>query len=398
MLIGLVGKPSAGKSTFFKAATLMNVDIANYPFTTIKPNSGVGFVKIKSAAAEFNKTPNPREGYFKHGWRFVPVQILDVAGLVPGAHEGKGMGNQFLSDLNQADALIHVIDVSGSLNEKGEPVERGSYDPAKDIRFLEYELDMWYLQIFQKVWKRFTNTVNQQKEDVVKAIAKQFSGLRVTEEIVKKAMKKFNLGEKHILKWDGNDLKSITKEFRKATKPILVAANKIDVPGAKENYEKLKKEFPELIIIGCSAESELALKEADKLGLIDYVPGEPDFKITDEAKLNEKQKSGLKFIKKNVLAKYGSTGVQEALNKAVFSLLGYIAVFPAGDKLEDNSGNVLPDCFLLPPKTTAIDFAYYLHTDLGDNFIRAVDVRTKQSMKKDQVLKHRDMIEILHSK
>ena len=398
MFVGLVGKPSAGKSTFFKAATLMNVDTANYPFTTIKPNSGVGFVKIKSAAVEFDKVPNPREGYFKDGWRFVPIQVLDVAGLVPGAHEGKGMGNQFLSDLNQADVLIHVVDVSGSLNEKGEQVDAGSHDPAKDVRFLEHELDMWYYQIFQKIFKKFSNTVNQQKEDIVKAIAKQFSGLRVTEDIVKDALKNLGLDDKQIIKWEDSDLKKLMQYFRIRTKPIIIAANKADVPGAKENFDRIKKEFPNYIIIPCSAESEFALKGADKAQLINYVPGESDFKISDETKINDKQKQGLSFIKEKMLDNFGSTGIQDVLNKAVFELLKYVAIFPAGDKLCDSDGNVLPDCFLLPEGTTALSFAYHLHTDLGDNFVRAVDIRTKQSMKKDQLLKHRDMVEILHSK
>ena len=395
MFIGLVGKPSAGKSTFFKAATLMNVETANYPFTTIRPNSGVSFVRIECVDRDFRKQCNPREGYCREGMRYIPVQLLDVAGLVPGAHEGKGMGNQFLSDLNQADVLIHIVDISGGLNDKGEPVAAGSYDPANDIKFLEYELDMWYYQIFEKVWRRFSYTINQTREDAIKAIAKQFSGLRVTEDIVKAVLKKFELMEKPILTWTDADLKNITKEFRKETKPIIIAANKIDVPGAGENYERVKKQFPEYRIVPCSAESELALKEADKHGLIEYLPGNKDFRVMDESRLSDSQKKALDFIKKNILGKHGSTGVQGVLNTAVFDLLGYIAIYPAGDKLEDSKGNVLPDCFLLPPGTTALGFAYHLHTDLGNNFIRAVDIKTKQSVKKDHPLKHRDGIEIV---
>ena len=398
MFVGLVGKPSAGKSTMFKAITLMNVDIANYPFTTIKPNSGIGFVKIKSAAVEFGKIPNPREGYFKDGWRFSPVQVVDVAGLVPGAHEGKGLGLEFLNDLSQADALIHVVDVSGSLNEKGEPVEKGTYDPSKDVRFLEHELDMWYFQIFQRAWRKFSYSINQTKENVVKAISNQFSGIKVTEEMVKEKLKKLNLLDKLIIKWTEEDLKLLTQELRKETKPIIIAANKVDVPGAKENYDKLKKDFPDYIIVPCSAEAELALKEADKHGIIKYIPGENKFEILQPEKLNEKQTKALEFVKENLLDIYSSTGVQEVMNKAVFNLLRYIALFPAGDKLADANGNVLPDCFLMPPGTTAVDFAFHLHTDLGNNFVRAVDIRTKQSMEKDAPLKHRDIIEILHRK
>ncbi len=179
MLIGIVGKPNVGKSTFFKAATLAEVEIANYPFATIKPNSGVGYVKVKDPARDFNKISNPRNGYVLKEFRFVPVQLIDVAGLVPGAHEGLGMGNQFLDDLRQADVLIHVIDVSGSTNEKGEQVEPLTYDPAEDVKFLEVELDMWYLGILRKGWEKFARTVMQEKSEIHKALAKQLSGLKV---------------------------------------------------------------------------------------------------------------------------------------------------------------------------------------------------------------------------
>ncbi|NTV23733.1 MAG: redox-regulated ATPase YchF [Nanoarchaeota archaeon] len=398
MFVGLVGKPSAGKSTFFKALTLMDVARANYPFTTIKPNSGVGFVKIDCADKELGVQCNPREGYCVNHKRFVPVQVLDVAGLVPGAHEGKGLGLEFLNDLSQADALIHIVDVSGSLNERGEPIEAGTYDPAEDIRFLEHELDMWYYQIFQKVWKKFSTTVNQTKENTVKAIAKQFSGLKVNEDMVKEKMRKLNLLEKVITSWTPEEVKALAIALRKETKPIIIAANKADIPGAYEKYMKLKAEFKDYIIIPCSSECELALKEAAKSGLIDYTPGEPNFKILQEDKLSEKQKKGLDFLQKSVLDKYGSSGVQHVINGAVFELLKYVAIFPGGvNNLTDSHGRVMPDCFLMPPGTTALSFAFHLHTQLGEGFIRAINVKNKLQMKKDEPLHHRDVIEIVHN-
>lgn len=150
MIVGIWGKANVGKSTFFKALTLADVEIANYPFATIKPNHGVGFVKVEDPAQQFGKVSNPRMGFVQGKNRFVPVEMIDVAGLVPGAHEGKGMGAQFLNDLNQAKVLIHVIDASGSTNEKGESVNPGSYDPIEDIKFLDIELDFWYLGILKK--------------------------------------------------------------------------------------------------------------------------------------------------------------------------------------------------------------------------------------------------------
>ena len=397
MIIGVVGKANVGKSTFFKACTLMDIEIANYPFATIKPNSGVGFVKIECADKFFNVQCNPRVGYCVNHQRFVPVDMIDVAGLVPGAHEGKGMGLEFLNDLNQADALIHVIDVSGSTNEKGEPVSPGTRNPADDIKFLEEEFGYWYLQILKKTWEKFARAVTQTQEDVPKALHKQFSGVGSSEEMIKLILKEIGLQDKSLGKWTEDELFSFAKALRKKTKPMIIAANKIDVRGAIENLEKIKKEFPNSIIVPCSAESELALKEAAKHGLVKYVPGENKFDVVKE--LNEQQQKGLDFIKSNVLEKNNGTGVQQVLNSAVFELLKYMPIFPGGvNKLADQHGNVMPDCFLLPEGSTALDFAFKVHTDLGKQFIRAIDAKTKRTVGKDHVLKYGDVVEIISDK
>ena len=323
MLIGIVGKPSCGKSTFFKAQTLANVEIASYPFTTIRPNHGTGYVWVDCVDREFNVKCNPRFGYCIDGKRFVPVELLDVAGLVPGAHEGKGMGNQFLDDLNQADVLIHIIDVAGSTNEKGESVTPLSYDPANDIKFLEHELDMWYLRLIEKGWDKFARAVNQEKPELNKAVAKQLSALRVTEKLMERVIQKLNL-DPDILKWDRSVLFKIASELRRETKPMIIACNKIDIAGADKNFERLKNEFPKNILVSCSAEAELALREAAKHELIKYVPGDKNFEITHPEKLNDKQKNALQFVKTEILEKYGSTGVQNVLDIAVFELLNYM--------------------------------------------------------------------------
>jgi hypothetical protein len=397
MQIGIVGKPNCGKSTFFKALTLADVLIANYPFATIKPNTGFGHVRVDCVDAFFKVQCTPRFGFCINHKRFVPVEVIDVAGLVPGAYEGKGMGNQFLDDLRQADALVHVIDCSGGTNEKGEPIAPGTYDPANDIKFLEVELDMWYLQILKKGWEKFARTVQQEHGDIVKLLARQLSALHVTEELVEDKMKKLGLNAESPTAWTEEQLMQLAAEFRGATKKMIIAANKIDIPVAKQNLERLKREFPNHIIIGCSSESELALKEAAKKGLIKYIPGENNFEITGQ--LSEPQKKALDFIKKNILDVFGSTGVQETINAAVFDLLGYIAVFPGGvNNLKDSEGRTLPDCFLLPENSTALDFAFRIHTDLGNNFIRAVDVKTKRTVGKEHVLKNLDVVEIITSK
>lgn len=399
MIIGIVGKANVGKSTFFKAATLSEVEIANYPFATIKPNHGVGYVRIDCAESAFNVKCDPREGFCIDGQRFIPVNMIDVAGLVPGAHEGKGMGNQFLDDLRQADVLIHVIDVSGSTNAGGEPVDPGSYDPANDVKFLETELDMWYLAILKKPWEKFARAATQTHADTAKAIAKQFSGVKADEDMVKDIIKGLGLEGVVLSKWTEENLKSFARELRKRTKPMIIAANKIDMPNALDNLERIKKEFPDLMITGCSAESELALREATKKELIKYIPGDDKFEILNESGLSDKQKKALDFIRESVLKKHNTTGVQRILNSAVLDLLKYIAIFPGGvNKLEDQDGNVLPDCFLMPPGTTALDFAYRLHTDFGKNFVKAIDVKKRMPVGKEHKLHNGDVIEIMSSK
>lgn len=396
MLIGLVGKPSAGKSTFFKAATLAEVPIASYPFTTIKANRGVGYVKVDCIEKEFNTKCNPNHGFCLEGKRFVPIEIMDVAGLVKGASEGKGLGNQFLDDLRQADSFIHVVDMSGTTDSEGKQAE--DHDPSEDIEFLEIELDKWYYGILTKAWRNFIKRIETESGDTdsgnfSKAIARQFSGLKVDEEDVKSVLRKNDFPIK-VNSWKEDELMKFASDLRRESKPTIIAANKIDLEKGKENLERVKEKFSHLTFIPCSADSELALREAAKVELIKYIPGEDHFEIVGE--LSEKQKNALIKIKENVLDRFGSTGVQNILNYAVFDLLKYISIFPASaNKLGDSKGNILPDCFLLKEGSTALDFAYFLHTDFGNNFIKAIDARTKKPFGKDYLLKHRDALEIM---
>jgi ribosome-binding ATPase len=395
MLIGLVGRPNVGKSTFFKAATLADILIANYPFATIKPNTGMAYVKIEDLAPEFGKVANPREGFVKDGdgvkgkWRFVPFELMDVAGLVEGASEGKGLGNEFLNDLAGADAFIHVVDMSGETDAEGKPCE-GFY-PGEGLEIIEDELDKWYNGILMKVWKTFARTVEMQKQKLSEGVAKQFSGLKVSEDDVKEVILRKKFDGENPSSWSGDEVFRFARELRRHTKPMIIAANKMDRSHSKENLEKMKKEF-DYPMVPCFAEGELALREADKHGFIEYVAGSSSYK--DKGKLSEKQQKALEDIK-TVLDEFGGTGIQEVLNEVVFGILGMIAVFPAGDKLEDSKGNVLPDCYLMKKGSTALDFAYRLHSDIGDGFVKAVHVKTKRAVGKDYEIKHRDGLEIM---
>jgi len=389
MLVGIVGKPNVGKSTFFKAATLMDVLIANYPFATIKPNHAMAYVKIHDLAKEFDKVSNPREGYVKKGWRFVPFELMDVAGLVEGASEGKGLGNEFLNDLSAADAFIHVVDMSGETDGEGKPTT--NYDVSKDIRLIEHELDLWYLGILRKIWGTFARKAEMEHTALAKALAKQFSGLKVTVEDVEQVLRETKLPVEKPSLWNEVQLGLFAQKLRKCTKPMIIAANKVDRPKGRENYEKVKREF-DYAIVPCFSDGELSLRQADKAGLIEYVPGEKDFSILKN--MSEKQREALESIKK-IMHEFGSIGVQEVLNKTVFDVLKYVAIYPAGAKLSDSKGNVLPDCFLMPHGSTALDFAFRLHSDIGRDFVKAIDIRTKKAVGKDYVLKSGDGLEIM---
>ena len=392
MLIGLVGKANTGKSTFFKALTLAEVAIAPYPFTTLAPNEGIGFVKTTCVEKEFKTKCKPKHGYCLQGNRFVPVKVIDVAGLVPGAHKGKGRGNQFLDDLREADILIHILDASGRTDAEGKPTE--GYDVCYDIRFLQEEIDLWFYAIIGKNWKVYVRE-QEKGEKLSKILAEKLSGLHVNEKMIKKAMKKLNLSEL-ASEWNDTQLLEFVRQLRKESKPIVIAANKADLPEAASNIKKLRKEFPDLLIIPCSAETELALREAARDNLISYIPGSDKFEILQEEKLNEQQKKALSFIK-NYLEKHENTGVQQCLNAAVFDFLHYIVVYPVENEkhLTDKDGNILPDAFLLPQQSTALDLAYTVHTDIGNSFIAAIDARTKKRLAKDYQLKDKDIIRIM---
>ncbi len=379
MLVGIVGCPNSGKSTFLKAATLAEVEIANYPFTTVKPNQGIGYLKAECPCKKLGVKCNPQNSKCEDGIRFIPVKLLDVAGLVPGAHEGKGLGNQFLGDLIQAFGLIHVLDASGKTNAEGKPEE--GYDPKKTIGILEYEIDEWIKGIVSKANEKSKKLAETQKIPIEKLLAKQLSGLGITENDIKNAMKK--------AKPEDHEFATV---LRGIAKPIIIAANKIDLPESKSNLDGINKGA-----VPCSAESELALREAEKHGMIKYVPGSKGFEVIGE--LNEKQKGALELIRKNVLEKYGSTGVQDCLNRLVFENLGYIVVYPVASisKLSDNKGNVLPDTHMVRKGTTLKELAAQIHTDIADSFIGGLDTDRKK-IGADHELEDGDVVEILFRK
>ncbi|MCS7144418.1 MAG: redox-regulated ATPase YchF [Archaeoglobaceae archaeon] len=381
--IGIAGKPNTGKSTFFKSATLADAEIANYPFTTIKPNVGIAYVRIKCICEDLGVNC----GKCVDGWRFIPVKLIDVAGLVPDAHKGRGLGNEFLDDLRQSEAIIHVVDASGSTDENGNEIGLGERDPIEDIRFFLNELDMWIFGILKRNWEKIVRKAKAEKKDTVKFLLELLSGLGFDESMVREAFRGFE----DIQKIGEEELKVVAKELRLRRMKMIIAGNKVD-KAPKHLIEKLRKFDTNVVLT--SANYELTLRTAAKAGYIKYLPGDSDFKILKE--LNEKQKKALERIRE-YLAEYKSTGVQDAINKLVFDVLGYIVVYPVEDerKFTDSKGNILPDAFLVKKGTTAREFAYKIHTDIGRTFIYGVDAKRKMRIAEDYELKHNDVIRIV---
>ena len=391
MQIGLLGKTNVGKSTFFSAATETPVQIGNFPFTTIEPNVGVAYVQTTCACKEFEiKHEN---SLCINGTRFVPIKLIDIAGLVPGAHTGKGLGNQFLDDARQAEGLIHVVDISGSTDIQGQPVPIGTHDPIEDVKFVEDEFVQWLKQILEREWHNLTKEIEQKTTKLVDGLAKRFSGLGIRDYQIQQVLQDLGLLTKKPTDWDESDHLDFVKKLRKKTKPILIAANKADLCKDLEIINKIENESS---IIPCSAESELLLKKASKAGLVKYSPGDKTFTLDEKTEISSQQKKALDLVN-SVISKISTTGVQTALNSIVFDMLKFIVVYPVEDesKLCNKDGQVLPDAKLIPIDSTAKDLAQIIHADLAKGFLHAIDVKTKQRIGADHKLKNGDVIKII---
>jgi ribosome-binding ATPase len=391
MQIGLLGKTNVGKSTFFSAATQTTAQIGNYPFTTIEPNVGIAYVKADCACKHFKL--NHSHQLCVNGVRYIPIKLIDVAGLVPGAHEGKGLGNKFLDDARQAQVLIHVVDASGSTDIQGQSVPVGSHNPLEDVKFVEEEFDQWMIQILQREWQKLTRELESKSGKIIHAITQRFSGLGIDEYDIEIVIHHLNLQTKKPQDWSNQDILTFVKELRKKTRPIIIAANKADICHDLKILDEFKKTHN---AIACSAETELLLRKAAKNGLIDYLPGEMTFKIKEGISLNTQQQKALDLAQK-VLSKLGGTGVQQILDAACFDLLKLITVFPVEDetKLCNKNGEVLPDAKLLPIGSTAKDLARAVHEDLAKGFLHAVDAKTKQRVGAEHQLKNGDVLKIV---
>lgn len=391
--IGLIGKTNTGKTTFFNSSTLSSDEISTYPFTTKKPSISIGHAITLCVHPEFNVQDNPNNSKCNDGWRYIPIELIDLPGLIKDAWKGKGLGNQFLSIASQSDALIHIVDASGSIDSTGKITEIGNGDPVADFADIEEELNMWYQKILEGNRDKLQKILKI-NNDSITALTELYQGIGVKKFHVKDALKATNLEDKDIENFNMQDSKKFSAYLRKISKPTLIVANKIDVPNADKNFHRLRERYNDMIIVPASADSELTLRRAEQKGLIKYSPGSEQFEILKDDDLNDKQKGALDFIKKDIMGEYMRTGVQFAINVIVFKLLKMNSIYPVAEpeKLSDKKGRVLPDLILLKDGATVIDLAKEVHSDLIKGLLYAKDLRYNLRVPTNYQLRDRDVI------
>jgi ribosome-binding ATPase YchF (GTP1/OBG family) len=397
--IGLIGKTNTGKTTFFNSATLSSAEISNYPFTTKQPAIGNAHAITLCVHRELKVQDQPRNSRCVDGWRFIPVELVDLPGLIKGAWEGKGLGNQFLSIASQSDALLHVVDASGSIDASGRIAEPGTGDPVADIADIEEELVMWYLKLFEANRDKISRAIGGGMDRIL-AITEVFRGIGVREDHVKLALAENNVAETKFDDFGPQESKDFCWSLRDISKPTLIVANKVDLPTATENFNRLREEYKDIIVVPASADAELTLRRAETRGVIRYIPGDERFEINDQTKLNDKQKWALNLIRKDILGEYMRTGVQFAINVAVFKLLKMNAIYPVADvqKFSDKHGNVLPDVYLMRSGSTVEDLAREIHSELAKGMIYALDGRDGLRLPTNYQLKDRDVLSIVSAR
>jgi hypothetical protein len=394
--IGLIGKTNTGKTTFFNSATLSSAEISTYPFTTKKAETATAYAVTVCVHPEFNVTDNPNNSKCSDGWRYIPIELIDLPGLIKDAWKGKGLGNQFLSIAAQSDALLHIVDVSGSVDSSGKISEVGTGDPISDYADIEEELIMWYHKILEGNRDKISKLISS-GNDKIESLTELYRGIGVKKDHIKDTLKTLGLEDKNFDDFDVQDTKKFATHLRRISKPTLIVANKIDIEGADETFDRIRERYSDSIVVPASADSELSLRRAEQKGLIKYSPGSEQFEIIKPEELNDKQKNALEFIKKGIMGEYMRTGVQFAINIAVFKLLKMNSIYPVAneEKLSDKKGRVLPDLILMKDGATVNDLANEIHSDLKKGLLYAKDLRYKLRLPLDYQLRDRDVISLI---
>ena len=394
--IGIIGKTNTGKTTLFNAATLLSAEVSTYPFTTKRPNIGTAYVRTLCVCRELGVKDAPRNSACMDGWRFIPIELVDLPGLIKGSWSGMGLGDRFLSVASQADALIHVADASGSIDAEGKLTRPGLGNPIMDIYDVEEEIMLWFAKSIAKSVKGIRKKADS-GEPLKKSLYRSLAGLKVRPEHIEKALENSSLEKKSVKKWSDKDLNLFAQEIRKLSKPTVIIANKMDMANASTNYERMIEEFKGSFVVPACSEAELALRRAETKGFIRYIPGEEKFQVLNKSELTKEQQWALNYVQERVLTRWVNTGVQFAINMCILKLLGMNTVYPVEDvkKMSDHAGKVLPDAFLIPYHADVRYLAREIHTELEKTMLHAIDARTGLRLPTDYVLKDRDVISII---
>lgn len=338
----------------------------------------------------------PNYGSCLNGKRSVPIELLDVAGLVPGAHEGKGLGNKFLDDLRHADALIHVVDVSGTTDAEGKAT-RG-YDPSVDIEWLRGEIVRWIQGNLMEKWGSIKRRHVAVKATAVDTLQAQFSGYGSTSNIVARCLDRLQL-KQPLEEWSDETIVKVVNAFTDEKFPTILALNKIDHPDADRNIAKIAKQQPPDSIVLCSAISEVFLRRLAKQGYIKYKEGAEYLDTREDLieqgdpdggglkEMDDKLSQRIENLKDMVLYRFGSTGVVQVLTRAA-ELLGLVPVFPVknihtyGSGISGSSA-VFRDCVLVKKNSTVADVARKV---MGDAPIAFVEGDGGRRVAEDQVV------------
>ena len=327
MKLGIVGLPNVGKSTLFNSLTKAGVESANYPFCTIDPNVGVVMVpdeRLKLLADLY------------HSAKVTPavIEFVDIAGLVKGASKGEGLGNQFLANIREVDAVVHVV---RCFEDPNVIHVDGSVDPVRDIETINLELIFSDIEILER---RIAKTVRGARND--KTLAKELELLNR----LKEHLEAGNLAITY--QTDDEDEQKWLAEYNLLTaKPVIFAANvsedDLADDGASNQYvqevrEHAKEQHSEVFVICAQIEQEIAELEEDEKKM-----------FLEDLGLSE---SGL-----------------EKLIKASYRLLGLISYLTAGE--------TETRAWTIKLGTKAPQAAGKIHSDFERGFIRAEVVNYK---------------------
>ena len=329
------------------------------------------------------------------GWRYAPVKVIDIPGLIKDAWRGRGLGNRFLSAIGQADALIHVVDASGSIDGEGNIAQSGSGNPVQDIMDVEGEIERWITEILFNNRQQITREESSLSTE--QALARALSGIKAKAPSIIRALGASELEGRDFETWDLDEMIRFSSVLLPLIKPSIIIANKMDLYAAKDNIDQLTEYYSTGLVAACCAEAELVLRRAEGMGLLRYTPGQETFRIVEGAVLTPEQERALVYVEERVMKNWMRTGIQQALNTLVFRLLRVNMVYPVADEsgLKDNHGNILPDVHLMPDPSTPIDLAADVHTRLAENYVLAIDARTGMRLPKDYALRHRDIVKIM---